>query len=61
MIRPALTSIQFFESLSWIDSRPPMETIEQYRRELFAKARCTAYRRLHLNRQRRKLIDQQPL
>jgi hypothetical protein len=32
------TSLQFFGHLKWLDGRPLLDTIEQYRRELFARA-----------------------
>jgi hypothetical protein len=38
MIRPSITSLQFFETLRWLDGRPLMDTIEEYRRDLFTKA-----------------------
>jgi hypothetical protein len=32
------TSLQFFGALQWLDGRPLLDTIEQYRRELFTQA-----------------------
>jgi hypothetical protein len=34
----AVTSLQFFSRLKWLDGRPLLDTIEEYRRDLFAKA-----------------------
>ena len=34
----AVTSLQFFQRLRWLDGRPLLDTIEPYRREIFTKA-----------------------
>jgi hypothetical protein len=34
----AVTSLQFFSKLRWLDGRPLLDTIEGYRRELFTAA-----------------------
>src|SRR5271170_472428 len=36
--KPALTSLRFFQRLRWIDGRPLLDTIESYRRTIFAQA-----------------------
>jgi hypothetical protein len=33
-----VTSLEFFSHLRWIDGRPLMDTIEEYRRNLFTSA-----------------------
>ena len=35
---PALTSLQFFDRLKWLDGRNLLDTIEPYRRNIFTKA-----------------------
>jgi hypothetical protein len=37
-MKPGISSLEFFASLSWIDGRPLLDTIEPYRRDLFTKA-----------------------
>ena len=36
--RKVVTSLAFFSRLRWLDGRPLLDTIEEYRREIFAKA-----------------------
>src|SRR6266446_554708 len=32
------TSLQFFGALRWLDGKPLLDTVEEYRRELFTRA-----------------------
>lgn len=36
--KPVLSSLQFFSRLKWLDGRPLLDTIEEYRRAIFTKA-----------------------
>jgi hypothetical protein len=36
--KPRVTSLQFFETLKWIDGDPLLDCIEEYRREIFTQA-----------------------
>jgi hypothetical protein len=37
-VPPPPTSLEFFDRLNWIDGRPLLNTIDQYRRDIFSKA-----------------------